>query len=207
MGTLRTAGAILAASAALILSSCAGGPAADAPAGHSLGSLLPGPPEGEVIGQGMVMETSGDVKLCLGPIAESYPPQCSGMPLHGWTWEGVDGSESSDDVRWGMYAVTGTYDGTAFTQTSDPIPLALYDPMAPEDPTGGVPGNLDESRLIEIQDSLPDHLGPDVLLSAGPHNGYLWVDVVWDDGTLQKAADDDFGADAVIIRSALQPVG
>ena len=23
---------------------------------------------------------------CLGPIAESYPPQCRGLPVEGWDW-------------------------------------------------------------------------------------------------------------------------
>jgi hypothetical protein len=41
-------------------------------------------------------------------------------------------------------------------------------------------------------------------LSSSPQDGRLWVDVVWDDGTWQKAADDDYGADVVVIRSALR---
>ena len=59
-------------------------------------------------------------ELCLGPVAESYPPQCSGIPLEGWSWEGVEGSETSGDVRWGTYAVQGTYDGESLTVTAPP---------------------------------------------------------------------------------------
>lgn len=195
--------ALLSVSACATPSSSAGAP--DAPAGHSLGSLWPGPPEGDVVGQGTVMDVGGTPELCVGPVMESYPPQCSGIPLKGWSWDGVDGSESEGDVRWGTYAVQGTYDGETLTVTQPPIMLALYDPLMTEDPTGGKPGAGEEAELSDIQDALPGLLGAEYL-SSYPENGWLWVDVVWDDGTWQKAADDDYGTGVVIIRSALREV-
>jgi hypothetical protein len=199
----------LGAASILALSGCAtagASPAAsDAPPGHSLGSLWPAPPEGEVTAQGTVMDIGGDVELCLGPIAESYPPQCSGIPITNWTWDGVDGSETSGDTTWGTYAVQGTYDGEAFTVTQAPIMLALYDPMPLPDPTGGKKGVGTEADLLAIQEELPDILHEAYFASA-PENGWLLVDVLWDDGTWQDAADDDYGPNTVIIRSALHPV-
>ena len=202
----------LGAASVLALAGCAtpagsGTPAgaSDAPPGASLGSLWPAPPEGEVIAQGTVMDVGGDVELCLGAVAESYPPQCSGMPITNWTWEGIDGFETSGDTTWGSYAVQGTYDGDAFTVTQPPIMLALYDPMMPEDPTGGEPGAGEEDELLAIQEDLPDALD-DAYLSSYPENGWLWVDVIWDDGTWQDAADADYGDDKVVIRSAFRPV-
>lgn len=203
----------LAAASVLALSGCATpsgadspGGAADAPPGASLGSLWPAPPEGEVVAQGTVMDVDGDVQLCLGAVAESYPPQCGGVPIVDWTWEGVDGSETSGSTTWGAYAVQGTYDGEEFTVTQPPIMLALYDPMMPEDPTGGEAGAGDEATLLEIQEDLPDALD-EAYLGSYPENGWLWVDVVWDDGTWQEAANADYGDDTVIIRSAFRPVG
>ena len=187
----------------LVVAGCA---AADAPGSSSpapLGSVTPVPPAGEVSAVGTVLDAVGEPELCLGPVAESYPPQCSGIPLEGWTWDGVEGAESSGDVTWGAYAVQGTYDGEAFTVTQPPIMLALYDPMATEDPTGGEPGAGDEATLAAIQDELPDRLG-DSYLSSYPQDGWLWVDVVWDDGTWQDAADAEYGPDVVIVRSALR---
>ncbi len=186
---------------ALIVSGCAG---SSAP-GASLGTLWPEPPSGEVVGQGTVMDVDGDVELCLGAIAESFPPQCQGIPITNWSWDGVDGSETSDSVRWGAYAVQGTYDGAECTVTQPPIMLALDDPMMTPDPTDGTPGDADEATLVAIQDTLPDRLGDD-FLSAGAQDGRLWVDVVWDDGTWQQAADAEFGADVVVVRSALRTV-
>jgi len=198
----------LGAASVLALAGCAtatGQGASDAPPGASLGSLWPAPPEGEVLAQGTVMDVGGDVELCLGAVAESYPPQCSGIPISNWEWDAVEGSETSGEVTWGAYAVQGTYDGEEFSVTQPPIMLALYDPMPLPDVTNGEPGEGDEAMLLEIQDELPDILG-EAYLGSYPDNGRLWIDVVWDDGTWQDAADDDYGDDVVVIRSALRPV-
>ena len=203
--TLGAASVLALAGCATPAGSAAPSSAGDAPVGASLGSLWPAPPEGDVIAQGTVMDVGGEAELCLGPIAESYPPQCSGIPIADWTWEGVDGSESSDDTTWGAYAVQGTYDGEQFTVSQPPVMLALYDPMMPDDPTGGEPGQGDEATLAEIQDELPDIL-QEAYLGSSVENGWLYIDVVWDDGTWQKAADDDYGDDTVIVRSAMRPV-
>ena len=65
-----------------------------------------------------VMDT-GSPELCLGPVAESYPPQCSGPPIEGWSWKDQRGVfEKSGDVRWGLFSVQGTWDGRPFTVTS-----------------------------------------------------------------------------------------
>ena len=148
------------------------------------------------------MDIGGDVELCLGPVAESYPPQCSGIPVENWSWDGVEGFDLSGEVTWGAYAVQGTYDGDRFAVSAPPIMLALYDPMAFPDPTGGEPGAGDEATLLDIQEDLPALLG-DAYLSSYPENGWLLVDVVWDDGTWQDAADADYGEDVVLIRAAM----
>jgi hypothetical protein len=142
----------------------------------------------------------------MGAVAESYPPQCSGILLENWSWDGVEGSEQSGDARWGAYALQGMYDGTSLQVTQPPILLALYDPMVPDDPNGGEPGDADEATLTWIQDQLPGRLGA-AYLSSWPQDGRLRVQVVWDDGTWQQAADEDFGPGVVVIESAMRPVG
>ncbi|MGZ8805451.1 MAG: hypothetical protein ACXWZG_09140 [Microbacterium sp.] len=196
---------LLGAASALVLAACASGAGSGQSSAVPFGTTLPGLPSGEVIGQGTVMDIGGAAELCVGPIAESYPPQCSGIPLTNWTWEGIEGSESSGDVTWGAYAVQGTYDGEEFTVTQPPIMLALYDPMPFPDPTDGKAGAGAEAELLAIQEELPGRL-QDAYLSSYPENGYLWIDVVWDDGTWQDAADQEFGDDVVVVRSALREV-
>lgn len=197
---------IVAAGALVLLAATACATAAPGSSGEpraSLGAVTPVPPEGEVTATGTVLDDGGDVRLCLGPVAESYPPQCSGIPLEGWSWSGVDGAETSGETTWGAYAVRGTYDGETFTSTQPPVLLALYDPIPLADPTEGRPGAGDDATLEAIQSELPDRLGSSYLASS-PQNGWLWVDVVWDDGTWQDAADAEYGADLVVIRSAIR---
>jgi len=59
-------------------------------------------------------------ELCTGPIAESYPPQCSGRPIVGWKWDEVDGEQSASGTTWGVYRVRGTWDGKQLTLTERP---------------------------------------------------------------------------------------
>ena len=102
------------------------GAAADASSGEA-----PRPvPDGEVRTSGLVMviDDGDGPEMCLGAIAESYPPQCGGPALVDFDWGDV-GSEQASGVRWGSYALTGTFDGETFTVT-DAIPAALYDTMA-----------------------------------------------------------------------------
>lgn len=195
--------ALAAATLLLITAGCASGSGASA---GSLATAQISPPRGDVVGTGTVLDIAGDVTLCLGPIAESYPPQCDGLPLMGWSWEGVDGFEESGDMRWGTYAVFGTFDGDVFTATQPPIMLALYDPIRPVDPTGGVSGETPAAELDEIASELPTALG-DLLLATWTQDGYVWAQVIWDDGTLQNAADAQYGDDVVIIQSALRSLG
>lgn len=209
----RPALALPLAAALLLLASCAtpgsvgaGGAAPDAPAGASFGSTLPGAPAGDVIGQGTVIDTGSGAELCLGAVGESYPPQCSGIPIAGWSWDGLDGAESAGDTAWGSYAVQGGYDGKTLTLTQPPILLALYDPMMREDPTDGRAGKATDDDVDAVQATAPDLLGA-AYLGSYPEGGWVWLDVVWDDGTLQQAADDDYGTGVVVVRSALTEVG
>ncbi|MGH2591791.1 MAG: hypothetical protein ACRDGW_13485, partial [Actinomycetota bacterium] len=54
-------------------------------------------------------------ELCLGGVADSYPPQCGGVPIANWDWDLVDGEESASGTTWGNFHVVGNYDGSTFT--------------------------------------------------------------------------------------------
>ncbi|MDP3951919.1 hypothetical protein [Microbacterium sp.] len=193
--------------ALFLLAGCASAPGSPAPSssdtGYSLESQAPKPPTGDVIATGTVIDADGAAQLCLGAVMESYPPQCVGVPLEGWTWNDVEPDDESGTTRWGVYGFTGAYDGTSITPTTTPIPLALFDTIERPVSTPGTPGATSETALADVQEKISDLLDSQVLLASGVENGYLVVDVVWDDGTLQKAADADFGEDVVVMRSAL----
>ncbi len=94
-------------------------------------------PDGPVTTHGLVtvLDDGDGPELCLGAVAESYPPQCGGPEVEGFEWGGV-GVEKANGVTWGSFALVGTFDGTTFTVT-DATPAALYDPMA-EEPVDGL---------------------------------------------------------------------
>jgi hypothetical protein len=58
-------------------------------------------------------------ELCTGPIAESYPPQCSGPPIRYWKWADHRGHfDRVGNVRWGEFVIEGYYEGDEFVVTS-----------------------------------------------------------------------------------------
>lgn len=207
MGTTRRRLVLSAAAAVglLALSACTGAPggspAPSSTAAPPLSSVRPAPPEGQVVGTGTVLDTGGDVRFCLDPVMESFPPQCQGLPLDDWTWDGLQGSETSGDTTWGAYAVSGRYDGARYVSTEQPTMLALYNPGPVIDPTGGVDGTTPEAELARVQEELSADLGP-AALSLSARRGY-----VWDDGSLQDAVDTAYGEGVVIVVPALREVG
>ncbi|MBG6189336.1 hypothetical protein IWX64_000256 [Arthrobacter sp. CAN_A212] len=165
------------------------------------------PAPGEVLAQGAVLQQGeAPPQLCLGGVAESYPPQCSGPELLGWDWLAVEQSETAAGVTWGTYAVQGTWDGAAFTRTGDPIPLSLYDTIADIDPRldPANPGGGEEAELEQLQVELLE--AEPLILTSSVVNGYLFVTVVYDDGTLQERYDVQYGRDLIAVQSALRPV-
>jgi hypothetical protein len=208
-----------AAAGLIALTGCAG---SAAPAGGTptASGEFPRPAAaGEVLAQGTVLQKDGEAPvLCLGGVADSYPPLCGGPLIVGWDWAAVEQSETASGVTWGSYAVTGTWDATAFTVTRTPVPLSLYDPLAQFDPRldEANAGPSDESTLLRLHEELHaagyspisfTNFSEAPILSDWTENGYLWVSVIYDDGSVQQFFDDRFGAGVVAVQSALRDGG
>jgi len=148
-----------------------GDSAAGAPSGEA-----PTPvPDGEVRTQGLVMvlDDGDGPELCLGGVAESYPPQCGGPALTDFAWGDV-GFEEASGVRWGQYAVTGTYDGTAFAVT-DAIPAALYDVMAEPEPDP-LAAACDDATTTDTSKTTPEDMDATLAAaSALPTYATAWL--------------------------------
>ncbi|WP_139175619.1 hypothetical protein [Nocardioides lianchengensis] len=148
-----------------------------------------------------VMDT-GTPELCLGPVAESYPPQCGGPAITNWDWttHGQEMFEEQDGTRWGTYSVTGSWDGTAF-EVTDAVPGPLYDP-APLEPSATPTPEQDysagelEGIRTEVE-QLPGAQG------AYVGEGQVTVEVMYDDGSLQEWADEEYGAGVVLVTALL----
>jgi len=82
-------------------------------------------------GYGLVLQQDGEPpELCVGGVAESYPPQCGGPELVGLDWTDLPEHEKASGVTWGEASVVGTYDGARFT---------LVEPPTQEPPDGPAP--------------------------------------------------------------------
>ena len=180
----------------------------DADAGTDTGGSAPPKPtaipaaDGPVVGLGMVLDGSADGQtgFCLGPVAESYPPQCSGFPLAGWSWTEHQGDfDDAGGVKFGSFAVTGTFDGETLTSGSA-VSGALYDPMPVPEPTSSAAEDHTPAELEDIAQQLNELPGA---LTTMPGDNLVVVDVVHDDGSLQDWADSRFGDGLVFVHSAL----
>ena len=61
-------------------------------------------------------------ELCLGFVADSFPPLCGGLPITNWRWDQVEGEQAASGTTWGTYRLVGTYDGARFTIVHAEVP-------------------------------------------------------------------------------------
>ena len=197
--------ALVAATCLLLLCACGsdGDTAVDpGTADPPMPTTIPGA-DGPVAGLGLVLD-DGRPGLCLGPVAESYPPQCTGLAMTGWHWSEHAGEfEEAGGVRFGSFLVTGTFDGETLTYRSA-ISGAVYDPAPEPEPISGASEEHTQAELETIAQDLNALPGA---LSTIPGDNLVLVDVVHDDGSLQEWADARYGAGLVFVRSALEPTG
>lgn len=124
-----------AALALLLVTALAGACGDPDPRGSSAaGASAPASGEDELYeGYGLVLESGGrGPELCLGAATDSEPPQCSGIPLEGWSWEDVPGEENAGGSTWGEYRVVGVYDRESFAVTEATVPEE-FEPMEEPD--------------------------------------------------------------------------
>lgn len=149
-----------------------------------------------------VLDTGEGAELCLGPVAESFPPQCSGPAITNWDWDehGQEMFDEQDPVRWGTFALTGRWDGTVF-EVTDTIPGPLYDAVAPEPSSTPSPAaSYSEAELESVAADLRALPGAQGAFSDGTT---VTADVLYDDGTLQSWADEEYGVGVVLVSSLL----
>ena len=164
---------------------------------------------GELMAEGQVIQRSGEEpQLCLSGGPEPLPlPPCTGPLIRGWHWADVDNESSLADSEFGTYAVFATWDGAALTVTRDAIPPFLDDSGDEPDPRmhASNAGSTSETDLLRIQGEVDEALRSSFVVSW-ISNAYLWVKVIYDDGSLQAYLDHVYGPDVVVVMSALRAV-
>ncbi|MDA1360382.1 hypothetical protein O1R50_12160 [Glycomyces luteolus] len=150
-------------------------------------------------------------ELC-GAVAESYPPQCGGLPVSGWDWDAV-AHEEAEGVRWGSYVVTGTFDGKSFVLTEDPVPteeidMADYPALQYEEPEIGDPAeDLSAEELQAIADEITAEFPRYVNGGwADDQNGVAVIDTFLVTPELEAFAAEHYPEDTVVFASMLKPV-
>ena len=192
----RAAGAFAALAIVAGLAACTfpAGPGAEPPEREPL-VMAEADPAQEVWALVNVIDDGSGAQLC--PIVlESYPPQCGNpIPIDGWTWDALQ-FDQEGEVRWGFYAVYGTYDGERLTVTQPAEFGGAIDVMRP--PTTGPLSASETARVArEVREDLPGNY------SSGEGDGVVVLDVIWDDGSLQQQLDERYGKGAVYVSSLL----
>jgi hypothetical protein len=92
------------------------------------------PDAGEVRYEGSftVLESPGHGPELCANVADSYPPQCGGVPITNWDWDAVEGEESASGTTWGRWHVVGTYADGALTLTEPPDAPRTPEPDRPD---------------------------------------------------------------------------
>ncbi|QBX56145.1 hypothetical protein EXE58_12165 [Nocardioides seonyuensis] len=182
MRTTITALALVLSGSALAACSTEAQMRAEDPAAHSTGAASTEPAEPaeadavRTADLATVLDDGDGAELCLGGVAESLPPQCSGLPMAGWDWAEHPEHEEAAGVRWGSFAVTGSYDGETFTVT-EAVPAALYDPMAqePEEPLGTPCEEVGDA--IDASRATPEAMDATLNAAAAlPDVAMVWLD-------------------------------
>lgn len=140
-----------------------------------------------------VLDDGTGPELCLGGVAESYPPQCSGVPLDGWDWDSVGDHERAGGVRWGDFVVTGEYDGQRLA-VGDAVPAAEHPGgPAPDDPDLSTPCPEPQGGWRVLDPARTTDLALDeVLARASALEGYsdAWLDQRIPPGRVEAAVND-----------------
>jgi hypothetical protein len=223
----RLRSVILAAVAASVLAACgtATGPAGAGGGGDGGNGASPAAPDvaepaRELVAHGIVMQSDPDarVELCVGPVATSYPPQCSGPGLSGeFSWDDVEAQDSAG-VRWTdvTYYAVGTFDRSTDTFTLT-RPLSAQPPpgLEPTTPTdvefpqlcddpfrGGDPAFTDDAaaqeRLQQRLDTIDGLVATwvsdgvslfNVIVTGDPEEAFTSLREVWPGGLCVEQRD------------------
>ena len=167
-------------------------------------AVVPAAP-GLVFSRGLVTVIDRDTttegqKVCLGPVRESAPPQCDGPSIEGWSWTDRPGFEHRAGIRWGLYTVSGRWDGTVLTVRSA-VQAALYDAPAPT--PSSTPSPATSYSPAELERIEVEVLALPGVLDHAVEGDHVELTVTYDDGTLASYLDRRHGVDVVQVSSAL----
>ncbi|HEY4332325.1 MAG TPA: hypothetical protein VGM78_07140 [Ilumatobacteraceae bacterium] len=174
-------------------------PELEYPNGSTTISMPGTPPQYQAIGT-IIESAPNEAELCIGGIKESAPPQCGGPRIINWDWTAAPGVQSLAGVRWiDRVLLTGTFDGTIFTETYPPrAPTAADDArfevgFAPRNAPCAAPAGGWEAAAAQFpSDVAPEDAAAAVAAYAAtqPDYGGGWVDRSLNTSTAGQDAND-----------------
>lgn len=141
-------------------------------------TTLPGDPGALFVAFGTILDKDGVGPHLCSAVAESLPPQCTGLPIVGLDWKDVPWAERAGDTTWATARVTGTFDGASLTLTKAPT---ADDPDGPQyeppDFTSPCP-EPDGGWVVRDEETATDAAFEQARLYAEAQPGFagLWVD-------------------------------
>ncbi len=201
--------------AVFALAACGQGAGSGDSGSGDVGSPPGGGTTDSVLYQGaltVLQDAEGEVPELCGVVAESYPPQCAGLPVSGWDWDSVEHEEASG-VRWGSFLVTGSFDGESLVLTEEPVPtaeidMADYPDLQYTEPEIGEPAeDLSVEELQAIADELVAEFPVYVVGGwADEQNGVALVDALLVTPELEAYVQERFPEGTVAFSQMLKPV-
>jgi hypothetical protein len=114
-------------------------------------------------------------QLCRG-VGESFPPQCDGLDIVGWTWDGLEHSDRGG-VRWGNFEIIATFDGTRLTLSEPPWPPSVRRPGPTPDFTTPCPAPVGGWRVVDAAKATDAALKEAAALAdSAPDAAGVWID-------------------------------
>ncbi len=169
---MRTRAIFASASFLLVLAVGCANPSA-APSGTDTGSEAT-----RYEADGTVLESQDHgPELCLGVITDSLPPQCRGLPISNWNWDGVRGEDSDRGTTWGQFHLVGTYEGTVFSV----LEVSRYQPPLSESPDFTAPCPVPPGGWVVVDATHATDADLQAVMRAAedePDSAGFWIDYV-----------------------------
>ncbi|TIC84380.1 hypothetical protein [Nocardioides sp. GY 10127] len=151
----------------------------------------------------LVLDDGSGAEACLGPIAQTVPPQCTGTPLDGFSF--ADEKKASwvkrGGVTYGQFELVGTWDGETFTVRTA-TPAADYDGPSVAVSTPAPPlRRLTDDQLAAISQEVSGV--PGVTGSYVGEDSQVVATTPWDDGSIQEYCNVAYGTNTVQVVSVL----
>jgi hypothetical protein len=150
------------------------------------GSFAPESYPGRYRVTGTVLENAEHgPQLCRG-VRESLPPQCDGLDIVGWSWDGLEHSDRGG-VRWGDFELVATFDGTRLTLVEPAWPPSVRRPGPMADFTSPCPPPVGGWRVVDAARATDAALKEAAALAdSAPDAAGVWIDQNGAENDLRK---------------------